>query len=45
MKCSTVVIDSKNGPVVINESDFDEAVHKLYSDKPKTVKKKSKKAK
>lgn len=27
--CDTVVIESDNGPVVINAADYDEAVHKL----------------
>jgi len=37
MKCSTVVIETENGPVVINESDFDEDQHKLFveSNEPK----------
>lgn len=30
MKVSTVVIGTKNGPVVINESDFDKQKHKLF---------------
>jgi len=40
--CETVTIDTANGPVEINKSDFNEKEHKLYSDKPipkKTVKK------
>lgn len=53
MRLPTVLIESKNGPLVINESDFDGKVHVLWSDKPKPepvtklkpVKKKPKKAK
>jgi len=30
MKVETVVIDTKNGPVEINKSDFDAAVHTPY---------------
>ena len=46
MKLETVVIESKNGPVVINKSDFDKSKHKLHSDKPKPkAKPKAKKAK
>lgn len=35
MKLPTVKIDVNGAPVVINESDYDPKVHKLYSDKPK----------
>jgi len=40
--CKTVVIATANGPVEINESDFDPKVHKLQGDdtaKPKGRKK------
>lgn len=29
----TVVIGTKNGPVVINKSDFDKTKHKLFPEK------------
>jgi len=45
MSCPTVKIcDSKDGFIIINESDFDKKIHKLFEDKPKKAKK-SKKAK
>jgi len=30
MRCETVTIETENGPVVINESDFDGSVHELF---------------
>lgn len=30
----TVVINTENGPVIINESDFDPKIHTLFGDKP-----------
>ena len=42
MYCPIVTIETKNGPVDINESDFDSKKHKLYvekSPKPKAKKK------
>lgn len=38
MKVETVEIQTENGPVRINKSDFDEKKHKLVSDKPKRSK-------
>jgi hypothetical protein len=35
--CKVVTIKTKNGPVEINESDFDKSKHKLESDKSKPV--------
>ena len=35
MICPIVTIETKNGPVEINESDYDPKVHKLH--KKKTV--------
>ncbi len=37
MICPTVTIETKNGPVVINESDFDKGVHKKAT--PAAIKK------
>jgi hypothetical protein len=38
--CPTVKIDDgKGGFAVINEHEFDEAVHTLYGEKPKTKRK------
>lgn len=37
MICPTVTIETKNGPVDINESDFDSKIHKLFSDKKPIV--------
>lgn len=34
MKLPIVVIETENGPVEMNESDFDEKIHKLYKEKP-----------
>lgn len=31
--CEVVVIETANGPVRINKSDFDEKKHKLYEEK------------
>lgn len=33
--CETVVIQTKGGPVEINKSDFDPAIHKLDQPAPK----------
>lgn len=32
MKVKTVVIETENGPVVINESDFNEDEHSFFED-------------
>ena len=41
MRVPTVLIQTENGPVLINESDFDKSIHKLFEEpKPtKTAKK------
>lgn len=33
--CETVVIETDNGPVVINKSDYDKDKHVLVGDEPK----------
>lgn len=45
--CETVVIETENGPVVINKSDFDPKSHKLAGQKDdvKSSKKATKKTK
>lgn len=43
MKCSTVIIETESGPVVINKSDFDTNKHKLAGDKTEQFKKKKSK--
>jgi hypothetical protein len=40
LKLETVTIDTENGPVVINKSDYDAKVHVLVGEKKKPVKKK-----
>ena len=40
--CPTVMVDSENGPFIMNESDFDAKVHKLYVE-PEVTKKLTKK--
>lgn len=40
MKVETVEIQTENGPVRINKSDFDEKKHKLAEEKPKRGRKK-----
>lgn len=40
LKLETVTIDTENGPVVINKSDYDEKAHVLIGEKKKPVKKK-----
>ena len=40
LKLETVTIDTENGPVVINKSDYSEKVHVLVGGKKKPVKKK-----
>jgi hypothetical protein len=40
--CKTVTIKTKNGPVEINESDFDAKVHVLW-DEPKQASPKARK--
>lgn len=35
----TVTVKTKNGPVVINKSDFDKDIHELHNSKPRTKKK------
>ncbi len=42
--CETVTIDTENGPVIINKSDFNEKDHKLHKAKAPAVKSKDKKA-
>ena len=43
--CETVKIQTENGEVLINKSDFNPKEHKLAGDKPKLVKSDKKKTK
>ena len=38
MRVPTVLIQTENGPVLINESDFDKSIHKLATDETKPTK-------
>jgi hypothetical protein len=40
-RVKTVVISTKNGPVVINESDFDKSKDKLHAPRKKPVRRKA----
>jgi len=42
MLCETVVIETKNGALTINKSDFDKKIHTLFGE-PKQPKKQSQK--